>query len=131
MNAACKRFVWLPLLLTAVCAVSYLAPISQRLFTMHLERLSGIGAPAFVVFLGLSGLTDFAPMPYSVRNVINSALLVVVLLCWFTFILLPFWSEFRVAGLSSRSARILFAVFGVLITAVCWLYLGGWRTVDE
>jgi hypothetical protein len=98
---------------------------------MHLERLSGIGAPAFVVFLGLSGLTDFAPMPYSVRNVINSALLVVVLLCWFTFILLPFWSEFRVAGLSSRSARILFAVFGVLITAVCWLYLGGWRTVDE
>jgi hypothetical protein len=130
MTVTSKRCVWLPVVLTVVCAVSYLVPLPAALFPLHLERLSSIGAPGFVVFLQLAGLTEEIPVPYSVQQLIASALLILLLLCWFTFILLPFWRDYRVFGLSLRSMRWIFAVAGVVITFWCWLWLGGWRVHD-
>jgi hypothetical protein len=131
MTTTSKRYVWLPVLLTIVCGVSYLAPTPAALLPLNLHRVSGIGAPGFVVFLQLSGVTDLLPISFSPQQVIKSALLIVVLLSWFTFILLPFWSDFRVVRLSLRNSRFLFAFLGVVITVFCWLQLGGWRTIDE
>jgi hypothetical protein len=98
------------------------------LFDMQLYRLSGVAAPAFMVYRELSGVADLVPR---VRQALQSVLLVLVALCWFTFILLHFWSDFRIRGLGSRGSRILFAVVSILLTALCWLQLGGWRTIDE
>ena len=98
------------------------------LFDTQLYRLSGIGAPAFMVYRELSGIADLVP---NIRQTLQIVLLVLVTLCWFTFILLPFWSDFRIPGLGSRGSRILFAAVGILLTAACWLHLGGWRTIDE
>ena len=130
MTPTSKRYVWLPVLLTIVCAVSYLVPTPAALLPLNLHRVSGIGAPGFVVFLQLNGLVDLLPISFSPQQIIKSALLVVVLLSWFTLMLLPFWREYHVFGLSSRSTRWVFGVGGLVITAWCWLYLGGWRVHD-
>ena len=113
-----------------VCAASYLAPIPSALFPLHLERLSSIGAPAFVVFLQFAGLTDSLPLPYSQQQFIASLLLIMLLLSWFTFLFLPFWRSYSIFGLSLRATRWTFAVGGVALTVWCWLALGGWRVHD-
>ena len=128
MSVARNRAVWWPVALTALFAITYLAPMRGWLFDMQLYRLSGVGAPAFMVYRELSGVADLVPR---IRQALQGVLLVLVALCWFTFILLPFWSDFRIRGLGSRGSRILFAVVGILLTAFCWLQLGGWRTIDE
>jgi len=130
MTVARNRAVWWPVILTALFVATYLVPVRGWLFDMQLYRLSGIGAPAFLVFRELSSLADLAPLPNGVRSAFQWALLLVVQLCWFPFICLPFWSDFRVGGLSVRSSRFLFAIAGVIITAICWLHLGGWRVHD-
>jgi hypothetical protein len=130
MTAISKRCVWLPVLLTVVCAVTYLVPLPQSLFPLHLERLSSIGSPAFAVFHQLAGITYDLPLRYSLQELVASVLLIMLLLSWFTFILLPFWRDYRVFGLSSRRTRWIFAIFGVVITVWCWLSLGGWRVHD-
>jgi hypothetical protein len=122
--------MWLPVLLTVVCAGSYLAPTPAALLPLNLHRVSGIGAPGFVVFLQLNGLLDLLPISFSPLQVIKSVLLTVVLMSWFTFVLLPFWREYHVLGLSSRGTRWVFGVVGLVITVWCWLSLGGWRVHD-
>ena len=128
MNVARNRAVWWPVVLTALFAVTYLVPMRGWLFDIQLYRLSGIGAPAFMVYRELSGITHFVP---GIQQVLQCLLLVIVALCWFTFILLPFWSDFCFRGLGLRGSRILFVVVGLLLTAVCWFHLGGWRTINE
>jgi hypothetical protein len=130
MTGISKRGIWLPLILTVVSAVSYLAPLPAALFPIHLERLSSIGAPGFSVFHQLAGITYDLPLRYSLQELVASVLLIMLLLSWFTFILLPFWRDYRVFGLSSRSTRWMFAIFGVAITFWCWFSLGGWRVHD-
>ena len=131
MSAASKRFVWWPFAFTVAFVVLYLAPIPRFLFELHLERFTGMGiAPAFLVYREFSSMIPFS-LPSGVRSVFQVAVLVLVSLFWFTFILLPFWSDFRVGRLSSRSSRLLFAGLGVVLTVICWLHLGGWRTIDE
>lgn len=127
MRVARNRAVWWPVVLTALFAITYLVPMRGWLFDMQLYRLSGIGAPPFMVYREVSGLADLAP---SFRGILQTLLLVLVTLCWFTFILLPFWSDFRIRGLSVRVSRFIFAIGGLTITLVCWLHLGGWRVHD-
>src|ERR1017187_8886819 len=45
MTTTSKRYGLLPVLLTIVCAVSYLAPTPAALLPLNLHRVSGIGAP--------------------------------------------------------------------------------------
>jgi hypothetical protein len=130
MTAISKRGVWFPLVLTAICAISYLVPLPAALFPLHLERLSSIGAPAFAVFHQFASIAYDLPISYSLQQLLASLLLIMLLLSWFTFVLLPFWRDYRVFGLSSRSMRWIFAIFGVAITFWCWLSLGGWRVHD-
>ena len=82
------------------------------------------------MFLQLTGLTDLLPVRYSQQQLIASVLLIVLLLSWFTFILLPFWREYRLFSLSLQTTRWMFAVAGLVITLWCWLYLGAWRVHD-
>jgi hypothetical protein len=125
-----NRAVWLPAALTLIFAASDLAPISPSLFELHLERISSIGAPVFIVFQQLD-LVDLLPLHNGLRSTLQCALLVFYALCWFTFILLPFWSDFRLRDCSLGRTRFLFALFGIVITAVAWIGLGGWRVHDE
>ena len=128
MSVVRNRAVWWPVALTALFAITYLAPRRNWVFDMQLYRLSGVCAPAFMVYRELSGVANLVP---PIRRAFQSILLVLVALCWFTFILLPFWSDFRIRGLGSRGSRILFAVVGILLTVFCWLQLGGGCTTDE
>lgn len=130
MSTTSRRCVWLPPVLTTICAASYLAPIPASLFPLHLERLSSIGAPAFVVFLQFARLTDSLPLPYSQQQFVASLLIIALLLSWFTFLFLPFWRSYSLFGLSLRTTRWVFALSGAVLTVWCWLSLGGWRVHD-
>jgi hypothetical protein len=124
MSVTSRRFIWMPVLLTIVCAVSYMVPLPAALFPLHLERLSSVGAPAFVVFhRGLGGLTSDLPLRYSLQEVCSGVLLILLLLSWFSFVLLPFWSECRIFGLSLPVTRWIFAIGGLAITVWSWHYL--------
>ena len=128
MTVARNRAVWLPIALTTVFAVSYLVSMRGWLFDAQLYRLSAVGAPAFLVYRALSPIADLAPQ--ALRAFVQIALLIVTTLCWFTAALLPFWSGFRLPGLSLRHTRVLFALFGIVVTAVAWIGLGGWHVDD-
>ena len=129
MSITRNRAVWLPALLTLIFAASYLAPIPPSLFELHLERISSIGAPVFIVFQQLD-FVDLLPLHGGLRSALQCALLVFFALCWFTVILLPFWSDFRLRDCSPKRTRFLFALFGLVMTVVAWIGLGGWRVHD-
>ena len=116
--------------MTAIFSAGYLAPIPSPLFELHLERVSWIGVPVFVVFREFAGVFDLLPLPYAIQQILICMLLVLLALCWFTFVLLPFWSDYRLRGCSPGRTRILFALFGIAVTIVCWIGLGLGRVHD-
>ena len=128
MTTARTRAVWWPVGLTTVFAVSYLVPMQGWLLDAQLYRLSAIGSPAFLVYRELWPIADLAPR--TVRTFVQVPLLIITTLCWFTAALLPFWSEFRLPGLSLRHTRLLFALFAIVVTALAWIGLGGWHVHD-